>query len=129
MASNNEILERKDIPKEHQWDLESMFVDVKAWEESYNKAKEMAKNFGSYKGQVVSSSKNLYEALKDMGELVRITENLYSYAHMRLDEDTREGSSQALSDRGLGLLVEVGEKTSFVEPEILTLDLATLERY
>ncbi len=129
MASKNEILERKDIPKEKQWDLESMFVDFNAWESSYNKAKEMAKNFESYKGKVIVSSENLYNVLNDMGELYRITEHLYAYAHMKLDEDTREGDSQALSDKGLGLYVEVEEKTSFVVPEILTLDLAILEKY
>ncbi|MDR7857290.1 oligoendopeptidase F [Tissierella sp.] len=129
MASNNEILERKDVPKDQQWDLESMFVDFSEWEESFNKAKEMARSFESYKGQVVSSSKSLYKTLTDMGELIRLTEHLYSYAHMKLDEDTREGSSQALSDRGLGLYVEVGEKVSFVEPEILTMEASTLEKY
>lgn len=129
MASKSEILERKEIPKEKQWDLESMFVDFNAWESSYNKAKEMAKNFESYKGKVIASSENLYNVLNDMGELYRITEHLYAYAHMKLDEDTREGNSQALSDKGLGLYVEVEEKTSFVVPEILTLDLAILEKY
>ena len=54
---------------------------------------------------------------------------MYAFAHMKLDEDTREGNSQALSDKGLGLYVEVEEKTSYVVPEILTLDVATLEKY
>lgn len=129
MTSKNEILERKDIPNEKKWDIESMFADFSEWEKSYNNAKEMAKNFESYKEKVVSSSENLYNVLNDMGDLYRITEQLYSYAHMKLDEDTREGNSQALSDKGLGLYVEVGEKTSYVVPEILTLDLATLEKY
>jgi oligoendopeptidase F len=129
MTSKNEILERKDIPNEKKWDIESMFADFSEWEKSYNNAKEMAKNFESYKEKVVSSSENLYNVLNDMGDLYRITEHLYSYAHMKLDEDTREGNSQALSDKGLGLYVEVGEKTSYVVPEILTLDLATLEKY
>ena len=129
MTSKNEILERKDISKDKQWDLESMFTSFSEWEKSYNEAKELAKDFESYKGKVVSSSENLYNVLNDMGELYRITEHLYSYAHMKLDEDTRDGNSQALSDKGLGLFVEVDEKTSYVVPEILTLDLAVLEKY
>ena len=31
MESNKEILERKDIKKEHQWDLESMFINFNEW--------------------------------------------------------------------------------------------------
>ncbi|MEY8416390.1 oligoendopeptidase F [Tissierella praeacuta] len=129
MESNKEILERKDIKKEHQWDLESMFIDFDEWEKSYNKAKEMARDFILYKGGVVSSAENFYNVLRDKDDLYRITEHLYSYAHMKLDEDTREGKSQELSDKGLGLYVEVEEKTSFLVPEILTLEPNTLDRY
>ncbi|TCU71606.1 oligopeptidase F [Tissierella praeacuta] len=129
MESNKEILERKDIKKEHQWDLESMFINFNEWEKSYNKAKEMARDFILYKGGVVSSAENFYNVLRDKDDLYRITEHLYSYAHMKLDEDTREGKSQELSDKGLGLYVEVEEKTSFLVPEILTLEPNTLDRY
>ncbi|WP_353097785.1 oligoendopeptidase F [Tissierella praeacuta] len=129
MASNKEIPERKDIQKEYQWDLESMFYDFGEWEKSYNKAKDMAKDFALYKGKVVSSAENFYNVLKDRDELYRITGHLYSYAHMKLDEDTREGKSQELSDKGLGLYVEVEEKTSFLVPEILTLEPNILEGY
>lgn len=129
MESKKETLERKDLPQELKWDLESMYKDVGEWEKDYNKAKEMAKNFDSHKGEAVSSSENLYNTLKDKDELYRLASNLYSYTHMKLDEDTRDGKSQALSDKGLSLYIEVEEKTSFLVPEILTLDLNILEKY
>ncbi|MBU5426380.1 oligoendopeptidase F [Tissierella pigra] len=129
MESKKETLERKDLPQELKWDLESMYKDVGEWEKDYNKAKEMAKNFDSHKGEAVSSSENLYNTLKDKDELYRLASNLYSYTHMKLDEDTRDGKSQALSDKGLSLYIEVEEKTSFLVPEILTLDLNVLEKY
>jgi oligoendopeptidase F len=129
MESKREALERKDLPQESKWDLESMYKDVNEWEEAYNKAKEMGKKFDSHKGNVVSSSESLYNTLKDKDELYRLASNLYSYTHMKLDEDTRDGKSQALSDKGLSLYIEVDEKTSFLVPEILTLDSDTLEKY
>lgn len=129
MTNNKEILERKDVPKEHTWDLESLFENLDAWEKSYDKATEMANNFASYKDRVTSSSENLYSVLRDMDELYKIVQNLYSYSSMKLDEDTREGKSQALSDKALGLFVEVDEKTSFLTPEILTLEPLTLEKF
>lgn len=129
MAKNKEILERNDVLKEHKWDIESMYENIEKWEENYKKAKEMAKDYPKYEGKVISSSENLYNALKDSDELYRITSNLYSYAHMKLDEDTRQSSSQELSDKGLGLYVEVEDKTSFLVPEILKLDKETLDKY
>lgn len=129
MENNKEILERKDALKENTWDLESLFKDFHAWDESYKKALEMANKFESYKTKVVSSSNSLYSALSESDELYRIVQNLYSYSSMKLDEDTREGNSQALSDKALGLYVEVNEKTSFLTPEILTLEKSTLEKF
>jgi len=127
--SKKEILERKDIPEKYKWDLESMYGSIEEWEKDYYMAKEMAKEFEAYRGKVVSSSETLFKALEDMGKLFRLVENLYAYAHMKLDEDTRVGKSQELSDKGLSLYVEVKEKTSFVTPEILTLEISTLERF
>jgi oligoendopeptidase F len=129
LENNKEILERKDALKENTWDLESLFKDFHAWDESYKRALEMANKFESYKTKVVSSSNSLYSALSESDELYRIVQNLYSYSSMKLDEDTREGKSQALSDKALGLYVEVNEKTSFLTPEILTLEESTLEKF
>ncbi|HEY8362061.1 MAG TPA: oligoendopeptidase F [Tissierellaceae bacterium] len=129
MPNKNEVLERKDIPEKYKWDLESMYSSLDEWEKEYNKAKEMAKDFEKYKGKVTSSSETLFNVLEDMCNLYRLVENLYTYAHMKLDEDTRVGKSQELSDKGLSLAVEVDEKTSFVTPEILTLDKETLDKY
>lgn len=129
MSSKKEIMEREEISKENKWDLESMYGSVEDWNESYTRAKKMALEFEKHKDRVVSSSKELLDTLKDQDELYRLVGHLYSYAHMKLDEDTRKTSSQELSDRGLGLYVEVQDKTSFVTPEILSLDEDKLEEY
>lgn len=124
-----EIRERKDIPNEHKWDLESMYENVEAWNEDYKRCVELSKEFENFKGQVVKSSENLLHTLKKRDELYRLVENLYTYTHMKLDEDTRLGSSQELSDKGLSLYVEIEEKTSFLVPEILTLNEEELNKY
>lgn len=123
------IVERENGLREHQWDLDSMYESVGSWNESYEMGKRLSRKFGKHKGEVASSSESLLETLKNQDELYRIVANLYSYAHMRLDEDTRKSSSQELSDKGLSLYVEVEDNTSFVTPEILTLDWETIERY
>ena len=126
---SKEILERKDIAEELKWDLGSMYANQEAWNKDFDKAMELAKKFEVHKGSVVDSSENLYKTLKDSDELFRLVENLYSYSHMKLDEDTRLGSSQELSDKGMSLMVDVQDKTSFLIPEILTIDEATLKKF
>ena len=129
MSNKNKVMERKDLSNENKWDLQSMYESSEKWNESYETAKKLAMEFESHKGKVVSSAKNLLDTLRDQDDLYRIVGNLYSYAHMKLDEDTRNPSSQELSDKGFGLYVEVGDKTSFVTPEILTIDTKELEKY
>ena len=49
--SKKEILERKDIPEKYKWDLESMYGSIEEWEKDYYMAKEMAKEFETYRGR------------------------------------------------------------------------------
>ena len=129
MTKNKEILERKDVLKEDTWDLESLFENLQAWEKSYDKAINLASEFVSYQNKTTSSGEVLYKVLVDRDDLFRQVQNLYSYASMNLDQDTRDGKSQALSDKALGLFVEVQEKTSFLTPEILSLDSSKIETF
>jgi oligoendopeptidase F len=124
-----ELRERKDIPKEYIWDLESLYSSLEAWEKDYEKALNLANDFLKHKDKVTISSENLFNTLKDRDELYRVVSNLYTCSRMKLDEDTRISDSQALESKGLNLYVQVEEKTSFLVPEILTLDPSTLEKY
>lgn len=125
----NEILDRKDIYSKLKWDLESMYKDLEHWNEDFERALKLKEDFEKHRGNVSSSSRNLYNALKDREDLYRIIENMYSYAHMKLDEDTRVSTNQELNDRAMNLYVEISDKTSFVIPEILTLDEEKLREY
>ncbi|MDD4726271.1 MAG: oligoendopeptidase F [Tissierellia bacterium] len=127
--SNYEILERNKIPNDLKWDLESMYENNDEWNKDYERAVELAKKFESHKGNMTNSSDNLYNALKDKNDLYRLVEHLYSYSHLRLDEDTRLGGSQELSDKGMSLIIDVEDKTSFFIPEILTIDESTIKKY
>src|SRR5690554_2411582 len=93
--------ERRDIPVEYTWDLESMYKDEKAWEEDLNKVLKLAEEYPKYQGKVIETGENLLNALKDQNELYRTVSKVYSYSSMKLDEDTRVGSSQEMSSKAL----------------------------
>ncbi len=126
---SKEILERKDIEIESKWDIESVYENIDAWNVDYDKAINIAEAFENHRDKVVLSSENLYNTLCDRDQLYRLVEKLYSYSHMILDEDTRLASSQELSDRGMSLYVQIQDKTSFLIPEILSIDEDTLDSY
>lgn len=121
--------ERNDIDPKYKWDLDTLYVNNESWEEAFKKAKELSKEIKKYKDQVGDSSRTLLEVLTLKDELSRITGNIYTYAKMRQDEDTRNSTYQALTDRATGLMVEVEESLSFIVPELLMLDENKIKAY
>ncbi|QQY78799.1 oligoendopeptidase F [Keratinibaculum paraultunense] len=120
---------REDIPVEYTWDLKSMYKDEKEWEEDLKVAVKKAEEFLNYRGKIGESGETLFSALRDRDKIYRIISKVYSYASMKLDEDTRVGESQALLDKALRAYVQIEERLSFVVPEILQIDRETLEAY
>ncbi|NLC03107.1 MAG: oligoendopeptidase F [Tissierellia bacterium] len=129
MDKNKELLGRKEVPLEHTWDLESLFKNQESWDDEYELVKKLAEEFELYKGKATLSSDNLYKALVARDNLYRRGGNLAVFTHMKLDEDTTNNISQGLSDKAMNLYVEVNEKTSFLEPEILLLDTEQLKEF
>lgn len=124
-----EIYERKDIEEKYKWDLESMYDGFPSWNLDFEKAMKMAERFQKHRGKLSQSSDNLLQALKDRDKLYILVSNLAGYTHMKLDEDTRISDSQELSDKGMKLIVEANEKTSFLIPEILTIEDSKLKEF
>ena len=129
MDNNTELLGRKEVPLEYTWDLESLFKNQESWDEEYELVKKLAEEFELHKGKATLSSDNLYKVLVDRDNLYRRAQNLAVFTHMKLDEDTTNNISQGLSDKAMNLYVEVNEKTSFLEPEILLLDTDQLKGF
>lgn len=122
-------MDRENIQEKYKWDLESMYENNEEWEEDFKSVKELVKEISKYKGKTVESSSKLLEVLKLKDDLYRKISNVLVYARMRLDEDSRESTYQALTDRATNLYVLVNSKTSFIVPEILSLEEDDLEKY
>ena len=54
---------------------------------------------------------------------------LWVYATLRLHEDTRVGKYQGMSDNAYSLYAQIGQATSYVEPEILKIPDTTLRSF
>lgn len=120
------LLKRSEVNKEHQWKLQDMFADQKAWDQEYDEVKRLMQDIKEYQGKLKDASaiKQCFE-LED--KLSFHTERLYVYAHMHHDEDTANPTYQALSQKSKKLNVEAGEALSFITPEILALSDSELD--
>ncbi|KYD24372.1 oligoendopeptidase F [Geobacillus sp. FSL W8-0032] len=120
---------RSEIPIEETWRLEDIFPTDEAWEQEFRQVKAMIPKLGEYKGRLGESPELLYEALQYQDEVSMRLGKLYTYAHMRYDQDTTNSFYQGLDARAKSLYSEASSAMAFIVPEILAIDEATLRAF
>lgn len=111
------------------WRMEDLYPSDQAWEEDARILQEGLKDFADYQGRMGASAETLLEALKAQDELSLRLERLYVYASQRSHQDMGNAFYQDMADRAQALMVQVGDGTSFVEPEILEIPREEWERF
>ena len=124
-----EYKNRSDVPQEFKWDLSKMYESNSEIEKDIESVKNLTNDILEYKGHIMDSSSTLLEFLKLTEKQDRLIEKLYVYSKMSYDVDTKNSSSQALKMRIEKLSEEIGEKYSFIEPEMLSQDYNVVLKY
>ncbi len=119
---------RKEVPEQEKWNLADLYADLRKWEADYQQIDEMAKKLKQFDGEIHDGN-DLYQYLRQEEELSFLLNKIYAYAMLKVDEDTRETSSQSYLDRVKQLSVKVSAATSFFLPYLLSLDEGTLKGY
>jgi oligoendopeptidase F len=117
-------------PLEESWNLSDLYADDDAFESAKRELGEtLLPAVDTHRGELLSSTATLVETLETVSCASRALGRLHCYAALRSDEDTRVGSYQAMR-QGVQLLgTDLAQRTSFLRPEILAGDPATIERF
>ena len=129
MADTNKIPQRSEIPVEHTWNTADLFPTDEAWEKEFEEAQAQLRTLPGYAGRLGESAKTLYEYLTLSMQVGDRLEELYRYASLRQDEDTRVAKYQAMAGKGMSLFVEARAATAFEKPELIKLSPETLEQF
>lgn len=119
---------RSEMDEVYLWKLEDIYETNDAWEADFAKAKEAVKTLGELRG-TLSTAKGLLNAENTLTALMQTVETLYTYAHMRRDEDNGNTTYQALNDRAESLLVEFSAEIAFFSPELLSVGGEKIETF
>ncbi|WP_129690326.1 oligoendopeptidase F [Gottfriedia acidiceleris] len=120
---------RSEVQEELTWKLEDIYVTDAKWEAEYKKVLELIPSFSEFKGKLGESSQTLLNALKKQDEISFLLGKLYTYSHMRYDQDTTNSTYQALDDRAKNLYTKAGSAMSYFVPELLTISEDTLKKF
>lgn len=123
------LTKRSDVPGEYTWDLESIFPTNEDWENAFKALQHRLPELEALKGTLAQSGQALLAVLQKRDELFEKLETLFVYASMRKDEDTTNSTYQGMYDRAMQLVVRASTAASYIEPEILAIPQATLDRF
>ena len=122
------IPSRNEVDDRHKWRLDLIFASNADFEEELKAVKAEAGVLSSYKDRL-ADKEALLGYLKDYETYGRRLEKLYSYAHMKSDEDTTNGEQQVLLAKVSEYYSELMAITSWFVPEILALPDERLNEY
>ncbi|MFY0760064.1 oligoendopeptidase F [Metabacillus dongyingensis] len=120
---------RTDIAVEDTWKLEDIFENDEAWEAEFKEVKASLPKIGEFKGKLGDSAAGFLEALTYQDAVMERLGKLYTYAHMRYDQDTGDSHYQGLNDRASNLYTQASSVSSYIIPEILSMDEAKIKGF
>ena len=118
--------QRNEIEEKYTWDLSTIFPTDEAFEAELAQVSEEVKKAASLAGHLLDSADSLLTTTEIQLDLMRRIEKLYSYAHMKNDQDTRVAKYQEYQAKGMTLYSDFGQSFAFYEPEFMAI---TEERY
>lgn len=111
--------QRNEIEEKYQWDLSTIFPTDEAWEAELTAITADLSQADQFAGHLLDSADQLLAGTETVLELGRRLEKLYVYAHMKNDQDTREGKYQEYYAKAISLYSQFEQAFSFYDPEFL----------
>ncbi len=124
-----QIKTRSEIPDQYTWNLEEIYASLTDWEQDYQSVKEDLPRLAPFREKSTASPLELWSVLQLSEQLERTIARLFVYSRMKRDEDNNNSAYQALFDRAEALSIEFGTASSFIVPEISSLESETLARF
>ncbi len=123
------IAERKDVADEDKWILTPLFETDKEWEQLFSSVEKEIERYGDHRGRLSQSVSFFKGAIEFHLSVSRRVERLYTYAHLKSDEDKSNQFYLGLHQKALNLYTRASEMASFLTPEIQTIPDEVINRY
>ncbi len=126
-------LDRSQVALQDQWDVAALYPDIAAWQKEFAALVPSHSprwpELASFKGRLDESPETLKAALDRLFDISRKLSKLYTYAHLRHDEDITQDENKTAYNKILAVLHDLNQETSWFEPELLALSDETLFKF
>jgi len=121
--------DRAKIPDKYKWNLADIYPTDVAWRAAKEKLQRELPDLGSFRGKLGTSASALADALDRIYTFEKELSRVRSYASLFADQDTRDATHQGMRQEMTQLGAAFNAQTAYLEPEILRLPKATIEKY
>jgi oligoendopeptidase F len=127
------VLTRNEVAEQDRWNVASLYPSFEAWNKDFEKANRSDQDpkwpeIAAFQGHLHESPQMIREALIQIFDQARQIEKLYTYAHLRHDEDIANEANKSAYNKILSLYYQFSKETAWFEPEILAIDPQVMER-
>ena len=122
-------LTRKDIPEKAKWNLDGLYLNKSLWEEDIKKLEKDVAGYESFKGTLSSSAKNIKSCLEFDISISRTMEKLYTYAHLRNDEDKTHSQNQSNFEKIVRLNTLAAQASSYIPSELMAISKNQMNQF
>ncbi|KAA0546529.1 oligoendopeptidase F [Bacillus sp. BGMRC 2118] len=120
---------RSEVRLEDTWRLEDIYVTDEAWEAEFLEVKALIPRAAEFEGKLGESADTLLQLLTYQDDVLLKMGKLYTYAHMRYDQDTTNSHYQGLNDRASNLYTQISSSLAYVVPEILAIEEEKIQSF
>lgn len=116
--------DRVTIPARHEirrgdaWDLTRILENDDAWYDLFHDVETMRGGYSRFRGNIGGAAGDLREAIDFDLQISRMADRLYTYSHLKHDQDTTDQRYAAMNQKAMDIIRGIREASSFMEPEI-----------
>lgn len=126
---------RDEVLLEDQWNVEALYSSQEAWEQAFKafvphpQQKPHWPAFQAFQGTLQKGPEQLKQALDLMMQIDRELSKLYTYAHLRHDEDIANPQFKKSYEQILAIAHSFAQEAAWFQPELLALPETLLQDY
>ncbi|MEQ1911349.1 MAG: oligoendopeptidase F [Vicinamibacterales bacterium] len=128
-AEASVLRERGDIDERYRWNLESIFPDWAAWSSAYSELERKIDEFAGLRGSLARGGTHLLAALELRDLIGRLSYKVWYFASLWYDQDQRDNTINAQRQQVQILFAKSAQASSWFDPELLAVPLATVQAW
>lgn len=127
--------DRKNVKDEDKWNVEAMFPNWESWEKSYSEIIPSQiqgsawEQLSALKGTLNKGQEQVKSALDLLLSIDRNLSKLYTYAHLKHDEDIADNHCKKCFERILNACHRFMQESAWFQPELISLPDGLLKDY